>query len=275
MRPARLRLPALAAATALLLPLTGCGAGGDPPGPAATAAGTGRTATRHLTVVGLGDSVPSGEACHCTDYVHLYAAGVQQATGSPTQALDEAVPGLDSAGLLRQLNGATAASNAVARADLITVTIGANDFVDAQEQSAAGTCGGKDGLDCFRARLPALRTNLDAVLRRIHELVDSRAVAVRVTNYWNVFDDGQVAARSRSTDYLRDSDHLTLLVDNVICAAATAAHVPCVDLYAPFKGADGAEDPTKLLAGDGDHPNAAGHAAIARALEAVGYAPVT
>jgi lysophospholipase L1-like esterase len=38
-----------------------------------------------------------------------------------------------------------------------------------------------------------------------------------------------------------------------------------VDLYAPFKG-NGTANPTKFLAGDGDHPNAAGYMLITSAL---------
>jgi lysophospholipase L1-like esterase len=38
-----------------------------------------------------------------------------------------------------------------------------------------------------------------------------------------------------------------------------------VDIYAPFEGA-GDRNPTALLADDGDHPNAAGHRLIAKAL---------
>jgi len=39
-----------------------------------------------------------------------------------------------------------------------------------------------------------------------------------------------------------------------------------VDLFTPFRGADGSKDCTALLAADGDHPDAAGHALIARTL---------
>ena len=54
--------------------------------------------------------------------------------------------------------------------------------------------------------------------------------------------------------------------NRAICAAAAAAGDACVDLYHPFLGADGSRNPTPLLAGDGDHPNDAGHALIARTL---------
>jgi lysophospholipase L1-like esterase len=71
----------------------------------------------------------------------------------------------------------------VAHADLVTVTIGANDFAGAEGDYFAGTCGGGDGLDCFRTTLPDLRANLTAILDRIRALAAGRPIEVRVTNY--------------------------------------------------------------------------------------------
>ena len=59
---------------------------------------------------------------------------------------------------------------------------------------------------------------------------------------------------------------LTKAVNNVIEAAASRAGDIYVDLYTPFKGSEGTADPTRLLAADGDHPDAAGHQVIARQL---------
>jgi hypothetical protein len=50
------------------------------------------------------------------------------------------------------------------------------------------------------------------------------------------------------------------------------AGATCVDLYAPYKG-DGSRNPTALLAGDGDHPNAAGNQLISSALMAATSLP--
>ena len=62
--------------------------------------------------------------------------------------------------------------------------------------------------------------------------------------------------------------------DLQVLASADADHATYVDLYAPFKGADGSADPTDVLAADGDHPNAAGHEIIAQALLRAGTAPL-
>jgi lysophospholipase L1-like esterase len=45
-----------------------------------------------------------------------------------------------------------------------------------------------------------------------------------------------------------------------------ATRVTYVSTYKPFKGANGTNNPTRLLASDGDHPNARGHALIAAVL---------
>jgi lysophospholipase L1-like esterase len=57
-------------------------------------------------------------------------------------------------------------------------------------------------------------------------------------------------------------------VNRRIEAAASAHGATYVDLLTAFRGSDGSEDCTPLLAPDGDHPSAQGHALIARTLAA-------
>lgn len=51
----------------------------------------------------------------------------------------------------------------------------------------------------------------------------------------------------------------------MIARAARDAGAIYIDGYRPFKGA-GTADCTRLLAADGDHPNATGHQVLARAV---------
>jgi lysophospholipase L1-like esterase len=51
--------------------------------------------------------------------------------------------------------------------------------------------------------------------------------------------------------------------------AARATGALYVSTYTAFKGPAGTNDPTGLLAADGDHPNAAGHQLIARTIYTV------
>jgi lysophospholipase L1-like esterase len=86
-----------------------------------------------------------------------------------------------------------------------------------------------------------------------------------VTNYWNVFEDGDVGTAENGGSFQSWSDLLTRAANAQICEAARRGGATCVDLYSPFKG-DGSKNPTSRLAADGDHPNAAGHQLIASAL---------
>lgn len=87
-----------------------------------------------------------------------------------------------------------------------------------------------------------------------------------VTDYWNVFEDGDVADAKRGPGFATWSDKVTGSANMAICSKAAAVGATCVDLYEPFEGEDGTRNPSALLADDGDHPNAAGHALIAATL---------
>jgi lysophospholipase L1-like esterase len=148
----------------------------------------------------------------------------------------------------------------IAAADLVIVTIGANDFDT--DSVASASCDGP-GLDCFRSTLKQQKSQLEDAFSTIGALTDA---TVEVTGYWNVFLDGDVAA-ARGADYVRNSIALTRAENAQIAAAAQRNGATYVDIFTPFKGASGANNDTSLLAADGDHPDAAGHRKIAKALE--------
>jgi lysophospholipase L1-like esterase len=238
-----------------------------------TEANSSPRASAETRVVGLGDSVAAAAGCDCTSFVELFGDDMSKHNGQPNHTDNYAENGLDTVGLLAQLQDPTVAGS-VARADLVTVTIGANDFAAAEGDYFAGTCGGSDGLDCFRATLPGLLANLTAILERIKVLAAGHPVGVRVTNYWNVFEDGEVAQEKHGDAFVRDSDQLTREANAVICDAADRAGAVCVDVDTAFKKASPGGDPTGLLAPDGDHPNQSGQVLIAATVAAAGYTPL-
>jgi lysophospholipase L1-like esterase len=214
------------------------------------------------TVVGIGDSVTAGSHCGCTDFVHLYARQLPPSEGGPATAVNLGVGGSTSADLRSDLEHPSATTEAVSRADIVLVTIGANELAPLQRTWARAGCGS----DCWQDSVDGVRSNISAIVDDIHRLRHGEPTTILVTNYWNVFIDGQVARRQKELSYLRWSDRLTRAVNGAICSGARSAGARCVDLYAPFKGGHGGKDPTHLLAADGDHPNAAGHRLIARVL---------
>ncbi|HET9656320.1 MAG TPA: SGNH/GDSL hydrolase family protein [Kineosporiaceae bacterium] len=226
-------------------------------------------------VVGLGDSVTSGANCACTPFVQRYADLTGQLLGRPVRAQDLGVPGLTSEGLLDQLQDGSDTGQSVAGADIVVVTIGANDAAASLQSWSDGTC----GQACFDARAARIRGNVQQILERILQLRAGRPTQILVTTYWNVVEDGAVARQEYSDGYLQVSDALTRQVNGALCDAVKAAtdgqtspsgELVCVDLYAPFKGG-GDQDPTALLSSDGDHPDAAGHELIAHTLLSVGW----
>lgn len=236
-----------------------------PPAPGATApAATGRASTPRPappTVVGIGDSVTAGTACDCTDFVHRYAAQIPANAGGPARAVNLGVGGQTSAELLSEIGSGGAMAQQVAAADVLLVTIGANDLVPLQDTWSSSGC----AASCSSPAVQAVGRNITGIVDHAKALRGGRPIRILVTDYWNVFEDGDVASASHGSAYLAWSDALSRQLNASVCSAARGAGATCVDLYAPFKG-DGSRNPTALLAGDGDHPNAAGHDLIAAAL---------
>jgi lysophospholipase L1-like esterase len=205
--------------------------------------------------------VPAADACGCISYVTLVAQQLADRTGRSAVVGNLAQGGLTTAGLLDQLR-TPSVQQLVNRADLVLVTIGANDF-DASDLTAA-QCRPASDLSCYTDTLTELRTTLTSVLSQVKALQPSGGQVV-VTGYWNDFLDGAVGA-DQGQEYVAASNALTLAGNAVTAAASASQHAQYVDIYTPFKGADGTKDCTWLLADDGDHPNRTGHQVIARTI---------
>lgn len=200
-------------------------------------------------MLALGDSVTSGSTCDCTAFPQLVADELARREGHDVGVVNEGIDGLTAADLVELVSSDDGADvrGAIADADLVVVTIGANDVV---ADTAAG---------------PATAQAVGSVLTMIGRLAPGARVVV--TTYWNVDVDG-AAAVPDAAERAR-SDALTRAFNADLAAVARARGATVVDLYAPFKG-DGSRDPGPLLLQDGDHPNTAGHQAIAAAIVTAG-----
>jgi lysophospholipase L1-like esterase len=216
-----------------------------------------------VTVVGIGDSVTSAAVCGCTGFVESYAANLPSAAGGPAHAVNLGSGGLTAAGLHALMTTPGPTASGVAEGDILLVTIGANDLTPLLSRWQASGC----TTTCYSPAVDAVGSNVAAILSAAKDLRGDHPTRILVTDYWNVFADGDVARASDGPAYLRWSDELTRALNAKICTVARDAGATCVDLYAPFKG-DGSLNPTPLLAADGDHPNAGGNQVISAALMA-------
>lgn len=218
--------------------------------------------TGHL-VVAFGDSVPSGAACSCSPFPTIYGSLLGKRTGDPVAVHNYAVSGLDTVGLLTQLRQPHI-MEAVRRADVFLVTIGANDFEDHHDQVVERACARHGTDDCVVDEVDSMRAHLAKALAEIRTLRQGKPTAVLVTGYWNVFEDGNVAHDAFGSAGLRASIQLTLRVNAAIRSVSTDAGAHYVDIFGPFQRHG--PDIDSLLAADGDHPDAAGHQLIATTL---------
>jgi len=221
----------------------------------------GSTGRPGLHVVALGDSVPAGSGCDCTPFPVRYARSLATKLGHTAGINNDAAPGLTSGGLLATLGTGQPAAQDVASADIVLITIGANDFDPAH---ADASCPG-GAVGCYDNQLAELSHQLDSILARLAVLRHDAPTAVLLTGYWDIWEDGQVAAGA-GAPYVTTGDELTRQVNQRLRQAASTGSATYVDLVKPFRGSSGRDDDTGLLAGDGDHPNDAGHQAIAGAL---------
>ena len=219
------------------------------------------TGSSRLHVVGIGDSVMAGTNCDCPGIVDEYATGLAARLGRPVHGSNRAEGGLVTSDVLDDLRHDASLRTSVATADVVLVTIGANDLVPELQQWQDDTCGGT----CYEQPARRMGANLARILGVVHVLREGRPGAVLVTNYWNVFTDGEVARGTGGQAQVDWSARVTTAANEQICAAALVQGDVCVDLVAPFKK-DGTADPTHLLADDGDHPDAAGVGVIVQAL---------
>ena len=218
-----------------------------------------------LRYLALGDSVPSGtDVPEGIGYPKRLGQRLANETGRPIRLHNRARAGERSSGVLDgQLDGLHEVAP-----ELVTLTIGANDFLVPTFECVASKLDDLPGDRCNvadpRRALPDLEANLRATLARLAGETDATVV---VTTYYNPFPRG-----SRCAPGLAD-----LSLGFLNTAIANIAHeygdrTVVVDLLPLFRGHEGREptgwfapNPVRLSCAD-IHPNGDGHDAIANAI---------
>ena len=224
--------------------------------------------SRSIRVVGIGDSVTSGYNCTCEPFVGLYANALANQRGLATSAVNLGVAGSTSSQLLQSVSRPGTFRDQVADADIVLVTIGANDLSPLESKQPADC-----PTTCYSPLIDTMAHEVELIVKAARAAQPDHSPTVLVTDYWNVFQDGDVGTAENGSAFQSFSDTLTRAASIRVCDATRRAGATCVSLYPPFKG-DGSANPTSLLADDGDHPNAAGHQLISSTLLAATPEPL-
>lgn len=236
--------------------------------PSTSASGPSSTSTTAptgpLTLVGLGDSVPSATTCNCTGYVEQVGNQLQQATHRPWTVHNDANGGWTTADVENDVNSSPTRDH-LADADLVIIEVGANDFN--MDRVTDQGCFPAAGSSCWSDTVAGVRDGLTRIIAAIHRIDQRPDLRIAVLGYWNVTVDGAVG-RALGEAFVTGSDALTRLVNTTVQQVAAATGAVYVDAYTPLKGPAGTRDPTADLLDDGDHPNAAGHTLLAQAVMA-------
>jgi len=224
-----------------------------------------RGAPAELLYLALGDSVPSGADLPEGDgYPGRLGQQLGNAANRPVKVINRAQAGERSAGVLASQVGDVRTM----QPELVTLTVGANDFLVPAFECAAASLDENPDTNCSGTSLlraiPTFERNLRAIL---HRLVTETGATIVVTTYFNPFPRGSRCAPATTDLALR---FLNTTISDV--AAELGDRGVVVDLAPLFKGHEGREptgwfslSPSRIACTD-IHPNADGHEAIARAI---------
>lgn len=232
-----------------------------PVGSAASAtSGSSPTPGQTYSIVALGDSVPAGTNCGCDPFPTLIANQLTDADVH-VNLLNVSHEGWTMTNVASQLDDQPSVRAAVQHANLVLLTIGANDLTNLADEGP-NSC----DIDCIHAGVDEHLPALGDLVNKLNSLDTTPNRRIAWTTYWNVFADGDQGRSANGDAYVDWSDQVTQYANSAYAQEVTAHKGSVVDTYAPFKGANGVVDPTTLLASDGDHPNAAGHELIAKVI---------
>jgi lysophospholipase L1-like esterase len=232
------------AACAALILVSACGAD-DPsaapaPGPTASRAASPSSPSSAAstaparTMVAFGDSWPFGAHCNgCTPFPDLYAAALD--TEAPTGFTNLTENGGTSDSLLSEIQSFAPYRNAIADADVIVISIGANDLEPALASYGGDTCGPPKGLGCFREVADAWGRNMDAILTEFDELRGGRPTAVRVLTQ-AIEADPNLTFMFGESFLLDQGAQIVAWQKQEFCRAAARHHDRCVDLRPVLNG---------------------------------------
>lgn len=209
-----------------------------------------------ISVVALGDSVTAGTGSH--SFVNDVATTLAANYKTTARVTNFAADGEATTGLIHDVQYSSRQA-ALAKADVVVIQIGANDFDESQAQNPG--CAPVRTSGCYSAPMATMRSNLAQIVSTVKAVAKPNAKIV-LLGYWNVFKDG-FNGSARGTDYVKQGEALARWVNVQMSATASAQHTIYADGYMPFMQVANIQD---YLEADGDHPNNAGQRLLAKSV---------
>ncbi|XID94380.1 GDSL-type esterase/lipase family protein [Paenibacillaceae bacterium WGS1546] len=203
-----------------------------------------------LYVAAVGDSLTKGTGDATGEgYVSRVVNRLSQELDKPVRLVNNmAVNGMRADQLVEAMDG-TGFVNAIARADIVLMTIGGNDLFQAAQDGGSIAQGGDISPEALRERLPEVEPRLKEAFEKIRSL-NPHARIVYIGLY-NAFYDMPAIRREAGEIVARWNEHALSLA----MADGNATVVPTYDLFEIHLG--------KYLSSDHFHPNEDGYARMA------------
>jgi lysophospholipase L1-like esterase len=188
----------------------------------------------------FGDSWPYGAHCDgCTPFPKLVHDGLRELTGTGVTFINDVTNGGTAEELAGYMQTDEGIRADVAVADIIVIAIGGNDLGPAFDATLEGTCGGDDGLDCFRAMRDTLRESFDTMLTEIRALRAGKPTAIRMVTTSNEFlADPELLDLFGQEFAEHEGVEIARMNADAQCEVAAAHDAMCIDLGVALNGPD-------------------------------------
>lgn len=207
-----------------------------------------------IRYVALGDSLTLGTgALLSPGFVQRFAQLTERKFHSPLYVDVFAKNRIPSHELVEMVTSNHVVRNSISRANMITITIGGNDLLQANRLFQTS-----GDVQHFEVALDHLYNNLKTITFEIHRLKAMSATPyfIRIIGLYNPYP------------YLQHSEYWVDRFNGVLSSFSDSIHSQFVDISPLFKYNQ------RLISFDGLHPNSRGYQYIAEKLAGVGYYPL-